>query len=502
MTPSSAAADISLADGLQSLGHVEKAAEYYERALEREPGLASALMGLAAVSIAQGDLTEALRRYRRAIELHPNDPIIYQNLLLALHYTSQDPAQLFSAHAEYERRYAARLVAAYREHSNSRTAERRLRVGYVSADFRRHSVAYFFEPRLAAHDRGEFDITCYAHVGSPDDVTARLQVLSDQWRPIYGWSNEQVAQQIRTDQIDILVDLGGHTNPRLIVFASKPAPVQVTYLGYPDTTGLSTMDYRITDAWSDPPNSTESFYSERLVRLPSGFQCYQPSYDSPAVGPLPALAAGQVTFASFNALPKVTPYVVAVWARILRAVPESRLFLKASALRSPAARQRLLGLFEAHGIPAERLELLGQARSVNDHLDLYNRVDIALDPFPYNGATTTCEALWMGVPVVSIAGQTHVGRVGVSLLQRVGLSSLIADSEEAYVSTAVKLASNTEGLIRLRAGLREQAADSSLMNAAQVTRSLERAYREMWREWCAAQVNSPRTVRNFTSLDK
>jgi predicted O-linked N-acetylglucosamine transferase (SPINDLY family) len=325
---------------------------------------------------------------------------------------------------------------------------------------------------------------CYSDVRRPDAVTARIRKSAVVWRELRGLSDPQAADLIRRDQVDILVDLAGHTaRNRLLVFARKPAPVQVTYLGYPDTTGLNTIDYRLTDAWADPPGQTERFHTEELVRLPRGAWCYRPPEDAPAVEDLPAWSAGSITFGCFNNFAKVTPRMIGAWADILRDVPGARIILKSPVLMESSTRRLALERFRAHGIEGARVGLFGPVEP-EQHLAFYNWIDIALDTFPYHGTTTTCEALWMGVPVVVLAGATHASRVGVSLLASVGLADWAADSLEAYVERAVRAARELDRLRLLRAGLRERMAQSPLTDAKVLTRDLEAAYRRMWRRWC------------------
>ncbi|MCP4628069.1 MAG: glycosyltransferase, partial [bacterium] len=315
-----------------------------------------------------------------------------------------------------------RDVEKYNQYANSTSKHKRLRIGYVSPDFCWHSVAYFIEPVIAAHNRNACEIYCYSAVKRPDDVTVRIKGAADVWRDIYEISNERVAEMVRADRIDILVDLTGHTAGNCLkVFARKPAPVQVTWIGYPNTTGLSSVDYRITDNYADPGDDDEQLYTEKLVRMPQTFLCYRPYDRFPDVGPLPSVHAGFVTFGSFNNLSKINMEVVALWAGILQKVSGSQLLLKSSQLEDRETKARFEQYFADYGITHDRLLFVGQDQDWVNHLDLYNRVDIALDPFPYNGTTTTCEALWMGVPVVALKGDRHSGRVGVSLLSNIGL---------------------------------------------------------------------------------
>jgi predicted O-linked N-acetylglucosamine transferase (SPINDLY family) len=342
-----------------------------------------------------------------------------------------------------------------------------LRIGYLSADFRRHSVAYFFEPLLTHLDRSRFECVCYAAMENPDAVTERLEAASDQWRWVAGMDDTQLAAQIREDGIDIVVDLSGHTaGNRLLALQRRPARIQATWLGYPNTTGMSSVDYRIIDDITDPPD-TVVFSTEKLAPVEDGFLCYQPPSDAPEVAPLPALSHGRVTFGSFNNLRKVTPAVIALWARVLAGVDGSRLLLKARSLGDAPTAQ--------HYRDMERVELRGPVAEPAGHLDSYRDVDIALDPFPYNGTATTCEALLMGVPVVTLCGNRHAGRVGASLLTQVGLTELIAEDVDGYIETAVALATDRERLAGLRAGLRARMAASPLCDRAGFARHMEAA---------------------------
>jgi predicted O-linked N-acetylglucosamine transferase (SPINDLY family) len=486
LNPSDSESLARLGGVLHSLGNLEEAAACYRRALQWQPHWAAMHDNLGGILRSQGLIDESISSHRRAIEIAPNDAWAHSNLLLVTQYLPEPEAvPIFVEHRRWAERHEQTLPR--REWENARDPERRLRVGYVSADFRTHSVPFFFEPLLANHNRSTIEPFCYAAVPVPDDVTARLQGLASGWRNIIGLTGMQVAELIRADGIDILVDLAGHTgNNALKVFTYKPAPIQVTWLGYPDTTGLSSMDYRLTDALSDPPGR-EVFFTESLVRLPGCFLCYQPLAGAPDVAPLPALENGYVTFGSFNHLPKVNAKVLALWAEVLRAVPGSRLFIKSLPLFDDATRERYYGLLEAQGIGRDRVELTGHAATQAEHLNLYRRLDIALDTFPYNGTTTTCEALWMGVPVVTLAGERHSGRVGVSLLNAVGHPEWIAENLEQYIALAAGLAADLPRLTTQRADLRQHMAESSLCDGPSFARKMEAAYREMWRTWARTQ---------------
>ncbi len=317
-------------------------------------------------------------------------------------------------------------------------------------------------------------------------MTEQLHGHVEHWRGTAGVSDEQLADLIRQDQIDVLVDLAGHTaGGRLLVFARKPAPVQMTWLGYPNTTGVCTIDYRITDAHADPAGPADALHSEELIRLPRTNWVYQPPENGPARASDRCPAGGPVTFGCFNNFAKVTEPMLALWGQILQAVPGSRLLLKAQGLGSRDTRQRVTDLLSKEGINPERLELRGFDPGHAAHLALYNRVDIALDPFPYHGTTTTCEALWMGVPVITLAGQTHVLRVGVSLVTNLELAELIAASPGAYKTIAVELANDHPRLSRLHSTLRQRMEQSPLMDAPHFARDIEAVYRQVWRKWCA-----------------
>jgi predicted O-linked N-acetylglucosamine transferase (SPINDLY family) len=321
---------------------------------------------------------------------------------------------------------------------------------------------------------------CYSNVSNPDSVTARIRELADHWLDISSLSDEQVGEAIRKDNIDILVDLSGHTaGNRLKVFAQKPAPIQVTWVGYPGTTGLPGMDYRITDHRADPEGTSDKYHTEKLVRMEPCFLCYQPPTDAPEIGPLPAIKNGYITFGSFNNLSKLTKETILSWSILLRGIPDARLLIKAQARGSEAGYNDLSSAFLANGIERSRIEFIGYIPETQDHLDLYNKVDIALDTSPYNGTTTTCEALWMGVPVVTLSGSRHASRVGASLLHAAGLSEFVAETTEQYISIATRLAGNIDRLEGLRNSLRQTIRASSLTNQHELTGELESAYMEM-----------------------
>jgi protein O-GlcNAc transferase len=356
----------------------------------------------------------------------------------------------------------------------------RLRIGYVSGDFREHSVAYFVEPLLRGHDRTAVEVFCYADHRLDDAVTERLRGYADQWRPIAGMADDTVGELIRRDAIDVLVDLGGHSaENRLGVFARRAAPVQATWLGYPNTTGLAEIDYRLTDAVADPLGAADAWHAEKLVRVPGCFLCYGMPDVLPDVGALPAEANGFVTFGSFNNLAKVSERTMRLWGRVLDAVPGSRLLLKYRSLADAGTRSVVAEMMTRCGINPGRVEMAGHAASREDHLRMYGRVDVALDTTPYCGTTTTCEALAMGVPVVTLAGDAHVSRVGASLMHAMGLWEMVAKSGEEYVGIAVTLAGDLERMKATRIGLRERMRASALCDQGGFSKVMETALREM-----------------------
>ena len=438
--------------------------------------------------LSQGMAKEAIDQYEMALILAPEKPFIQSNYLYALNYqTTLDTGKIFAAHkkfGEFFERVAAKLeplqspVLPHVATSDHRP----LRIGYVSSDFRQHSVSYFIEPVLAAHDKSKFELFAYYHHTVVDDMTKRIQSHVSHWRSLVGKSDADIAAMIRADGIDILIDLAGHTvTNRLPVFARKPAPVQVTWLGYPNTTGLSTMDYRITDAFADPPGMTEMFHTEKLHRMPECFSCYSAPTDAPDVAPLHAMRNGRVTFGSFNNFAKITPQVIQAWANILKRIPTATLFLKYKDLESAPMTQFIHHQFMTRGVLVSQLRIQGNDASHVEHMNRYNTIDIGLDPFPYNGTATTLDALWMGVPVITLEGISHAGRVGVSQMSNLGLQELIAHNQNEYVEIAVALARDLPRLATLRAGMRERMLASTLMNVAGFTSNLERAYESMWK---------------------
>ncbi|MDD2882892.1 MAG: tetratricopeptide repeat protein [Rhodoferax sp.] len=462
-------------------GQLDEAVANYQQALVLNPTYFDARLDLATALLTQGKPDEANANYRKALLLQPNNARAYSNLLFGMQSLSTcSPAELFSEHLRFAERFEAPLKRGWQPHTNSREPERRIKVGYVSGDFCNHVVAFFFEPILACHDKTVVELYGYYNNIQHDSHTEWIAAHMDHFVVCNTLSDEQLAQRIRLDAIDILVDLSGHTAAnRLLVFARKPAPVQVNYIGYPGTTGLSAMDYRISDPWQDPVGLTERYHSEKLVRIPGGM-AYQPDPAAPAVNALPALTSGKLTLACLNNLSKVNPAVIALWARILQALPQARLLL--GNVTESGIQQRLTDLFGAAGIGPERL-LLQTRVSVPEYLALHGQIDLALDPFPYNGGTTTMHSLWMGVPVITLAGDHAVSRLCAAHLSRVGLPEFITHSEDEYLQCAISFANDLPKLNEVRQSLRQRMTAAECDPAA-ITRQLEAAYRDMWRTWC------------------
>jgi len=476
----------NLGIALYRQGKLDEAIAASGNAIRINGDFADAHYNLGNALLAQGRVDAADDAYRRVIALRPNHADAGSYLLLCMNYDSRlSKAQLVEAHRAWDQRYGvATLPAAY---ANDRNVRRRLKVGYVSPDFRHHSVAFFLEPLLRSHDRQKVEVFCYAEVMAPDATTERLKRLADGWLETVGMPDASLAERIRLDGIDILVDLAGHTaHNRLTVFARKPAPIQVTWLGYPNTTGLKAIDYRLVDAVTDPEEEADAWASETLIRLADGFLCYGAPHDAPEPAAPPCLATGTVTFGSFNNPSKLSAATLDTWAMLLARLPDARLLLKGRSFADPATCELFRNRLGSRGIVAERIELVPMLADTAAHLGLYDRIDIALDPFPYNGTTTTCEASWMGVPVITLRGDRHAGRVGASLLTQLGLTELIADSVEEYVEIAVALAVDQARLGELHRSLRPRLATSPLGDAAAFARKIESAYRAMWQRWCAS----------------
>ena len=471
-----------------SLGRLSQGVHYQQMALEQRPDSPELLANLARATMEAGEVEKGIGLLREAVARMPDNAQAHSNLLFRMHHREHlDPQALFEEHKRWAKLHAPAELAR-REHANPPDPNRRLRIGYISPDFRRHSVAYFFEPLLDGHDRNGVGVYGYGNVEFPDEITDRLRHKFDGYRDVFAVNDAQVASMIEADQIDILVDLAGHVGDnRLLVMARKPAPVQVTYLGYPDTTGVAAVGYRLTDAWAESADA-QQFYCEELFPLCDGFLCYGPPDYAPSVEPAPAEANGFVTFGSFNNSCKLNPFIIGLWATLLETASDAKLLLKIKAGQEPEIADRYLKQFAQKGVDPNRVRICGW-RPPLEHFETYSEVDIALDTFPYNGTTTTCEALWMGVPTISLVGRCHASRVGLSILSRLGLEFFAAATAEEYVAKAAALASSVSALSRMRRAMRARIAVSGLCHARAFARSVEAAYRTMWKRWCDGRAS-------------
>jgi predicted O-linked N-acetylglucosamine transferase (SPINDLY family) len=481
-----------LAGAYDRLGDIDAAIHAYRRAIDVDPRHPIAHCGLGIALAGLGRIEEAMVAISKAFEVKPDYEAARSAYLFLLNYSPKhDPQAIFEEHRKWARARAESLSADARPFENDRTPNRRLRIGYVSPDFKQHSVAFFLTPVLANHDHSAFEVYCYSDVRNPDPATHQLRGYADCWRDIAGLSDKQVANLVRSDHIDVLIDLAVHSgNNRLLAFARRAAPVQATWLGYAGTTGLSTMDYKITDRYLDPVGTAEGCHSEQLIRLPDCYFCYTPPPGYPEVSPLPALRRGFVTFAAFQNLAKVSLKAIELWAGLLRQVAGSQLALKGRGLGSNATRQRLIAAFADCGIGSERLRF-GHWGTMVEYLQGFSDVDIALDTTPFTGGTTTCHALWMGIPVVTLAGSSAVGRVGASILHTLSLPSLIARTPEEFAQVGARLAQDLASLAALRAGLRSRMKRSPLMDAERFTRNIEATFTAMWQSWCRGRIQNP-----------
>jgi len=464
-------------------GDIKSAIDYCRKAIMLDPDNAMAFNNLGNALMIIGRLPEAIDNYEEALRISPDLNVANSNYLLCINYCQQyDARSIYRKHQEFARQYESTR----RQHTTQCDLEtsvyRRLKIGYVSADFRSHSGAFFIAPVLANHDKQQFEIFCYYNHNKVDEYTERFRTYADHWRTISGSSDSAAADIIRRDNIDILVDLSGHTSGnRLIIFTQRAAPVQATWLGYLNTTGLSAMDYRITDDRATPRGELDKYHSERLIRMPDCQWCYEPPDSAPVVGPLPAGSSGIVTFASFHTLAKIADRNLDMWARLLVKIPESRLLIVAFGVELFIEHAR--GFFERQGIDLARVEFIGKQK-FQDYLEMHNQVDINLDVTPYTGGTTTCHSLWMGVPVITLTGDTVTSRGGASLLGVLGMSQLIANSDEQYIDIAVYLSRNLDLLADYRQELRSRMRKSCLTDGRLFTRSLEMEYQRFWQEYC------------------
>jgi predicted O-linked N-acetylglucosamine transferase (SPINDLY family) len=481
LQPGLAEAHQNLGSAFSELGDFDQAIACYHRALELKPGAGNTIGSLAGAYKETAQLDKAVEGFRRCLELNFDAAIAHSNLLMTLNYCpTTTPQELLDEQKRWNQRHARPLAEFIQPHVNDREPHRRLKIGYVSADLQNHPVGRFVRSLLASHDHSSFEIFCYAQVASPDDLTRACEGYADHWRSTVGVSHEQLAAMVRQDQIDILVDLSLHTRGnRLLAFAQKPAPVQVSFAGYPGSTGLETIAYRLSDPHLDPPDQQD----RSTIRLPDTFWCDQFIESELEVSVLAAQANGFVTFGSLNNFCKNNAVMLSLWARVLASVPRSRLIMLAPA---GSARDWVLDHFTAAGVESGRIELMG-SQPRNDYLRTYDRIDIGLDTWPYGGHSTGFDALWMGVPQVTVPGQTVVGRAGASLLTNLGLKELIAKDPEEYLRIAADLASDVPRLAELRRSMRNRMGNSPLTDGHRFARGVEDAFREIWKKWCTAE---------------
>ena len=482
LDPAFAVGWFSLAKVLRQRGQFDVAVQACRNAVKVRPDFAEPYTLLGEMLKDLGRLNESLECFKSAVALQPDESGVHSRVLETMHYMSEfDAPALLREAKRFDAIHAHRLGRDVGPHENSRDPDRRLRIGYVSPNFRTHAESNFTIPLFSHHNREQFEIYCYADVPRPNAYTKRITALADVWRPTSGRGDAEVAELIRADRIDILVDLTMHTaNGRPLVFARKPAPIQVAYLAYPGTTGLSAMDYRLTDPYLDPDSESECQYSERSIRLPDILWCYDPLKNTDP-GELPALANNFVTFGCLSKFCKISDEALALWGKALANVPNSRLFLHCPAT---SGRQRVLDKLGEHNVAAERIEFTPFVPR-HDYFNLYPRIDICLDTIPYNGGTTSLDSFWMGVPVVTRIGRTVVGRLGWSQLCNLGLRELAAQTDDEFVSIVTALADDLPRLAEMRRTLRDRMKESPVTDAPKFAQNIENAYRQMWHAWLA-----------------
>ena len=469
-------------------GKFNEAILFYKKTLAIEPDNAAAHNNIGNMYKEQGEFEKAIYHYKKALAIKPDAYSTRSNLLLSLNYCPDiSQEEIYEESIKWELQQLKKNNQTNPVFTNTLDNSRKLRVGFISPDFRTHSVSYFFEPLLNGHEKDQLEIFCYSDVQKTDNVTKRLQQKADHWIPIYEKNDSDAAKLVRKDRIDILVDLTGHTaQNRLGVFLQKAAPIQVSWLGYPNTTGLHSINYRFTDDIADPVGD-DNFYSETLLRLKNGFLCYLPDNKAPEVLSPPHVKKRHITFGCFNNVTKVNSEVIELWSKILSLVPDSQLLIKSRQLSIIGLKTKLLQTFKDNGISQNRLIVKQWIPEIKNHLELYNNIDISLDPFPYNGTTTTFESLWMGVPVITLLGDRHSGRVGASILHHIGKQELIASSKDAYLEKAISLAQDNDQIIYYKNTLRKSVKNSSLTDQKEFSKKMGNAFREIWSEWCRQQ---------------
>ena len=472
---------LALADS----GRLRDALEAHKKAVALDPGMADALCNLGNAYRAIGRLDDALMNLGAAAALSPGSRSIASSRLYTMNFlTAISPEEVARAHLSWPGADMARAVT----FANTRAPDRALRIGYVSSDFRRHSCANFLLPLIERHNKQVIHVTAFSGVQAPDEITQQFRSSTDDWVDIASTTDEEFCEEVRRRSIDILVDCGGHTSStRLAAFALRAAPIQVSWLGYPHTTGVAAIDARLTDSIATPPGMAPLF-SEALVPLPDGFLTYHPLKACKVYATPPCVTAGHVTFGAFHNLAKISDTALELWASILSAVPNSQLKIKTKSFADSRVRAEFESRCMRVGIDLARVELRSWRSREEDHFVDFKDVDVVLDATPYNGATTTCEALWMGVPVVTLLGDRPAGRVGASLLSQIGRPEWVAETQDEYVRIATELAGDQSRLVDVRKALRGEVQRSSLGDASLFARSVEAAYRSLWHNWCANQA--------------
>ena len=469
-------------------GNLNEAVQHLSMAMQLAPNDASIWGTLGNSLIHLGQTQKGMEYVRKAVEKLPENSNLHSNLLFRLHgLPNLDRQEIFDEHKKWAKMHAPTSIAKT-DHNNIPDPDRKLRIGYISPDYCAHPVLMFFDPILESHHREEVEVYGYGDIEIPDIFTEQIKNKFDQYRNICGIDDKSTADMIEQDQIDILVDLAGHTGgSRLRTLAYRPAPIQATYLGYFDTTGMEQVDYFITDERMSPQD-TQCFHSESLLYLPNSCLCYKPLTATP-VAEAPMIKNGYVTFGMFGNASKVNPFNVSLWASVLKKIPNSRMMFMFRGGDDEEVTEHYKALFERFGIPRSRLQFHGRILYI-DYLMMYNDVDIILDTYPYNGGTTTCDALWMGVPVVSLLGQHHFSRVGLSILTDLQLEFFVASTPDEFVSKAAALAAKPDALAKIRETMRDRMSASTLCDKDMFTKNIEKAYRNMWKKWCNTKTQS------------
>lgn len=483
--------DLSLV--LTDIGELCFAEQALERLLYHYPTTLSAYMNLALLKQRRGEHVESIDISRKGLAFAEDSPGIYHNHLYFLSYhPTIDQRTIYKESRTWAKLAKNKAKVTSLPFQNDRNPDRKLKIGYISPDLMGHVVANFVSGIFECHDRSNFEIHAFASVSKFDGTSAVLKSNVDHWHDIFGVPDDDVVTLIRENEIDILIDLAGHTaGTRITTMIHRPAPIQATWIGYPNTTGLSEVDYRLTDAIADPEGPNDDFYSEKLVRLKQGFLCFNPSNQFPDISPTPALQKGYVTFGCFNQSRKLSKETITLWARVVSGIPNARLFLKGLGMEFMETKQNLLNLFEEGGLDRHRISITGPTANYQNHMALFSKVDIALDPFPYNGATTTCETMWLGVPVISLIGDIHAARVSASIIDQIGLTDqLVATTEAGYEKMAHDLASDLDALNKLRLGMRDRIQQSRLIDKKAHTLEVEQVFRDWWHHWLKQEEQS------------